>query len=90
MKATDKEILNQIVSRTDKTGNEKVEMLIEFVEQQLKNCNALAVSGMFSAEMLEKAYNDGVNDEQIDSGEFDIENYRITATCMVSWRITSD
>ena len=36
MKETEIEVLRQIVSRTDKTGNEKVEMLVEFVEQQLK------------------------------------------------------
>ena len=39
------EKLRQIVSRTDKTGNEKVEMLIEFVEQQVKLCNKPAVMG---------------------------------------------
>lgn len=44
MKETDIEILRQIVSRTDKTGNEKVEMLVEFVEKQLKNCNLPHVS----------------------------------------------
>lgn len=44
MKETDIEVLRQIVSRTDKTGNEKVEMLVEFVEKQLKNCNLPQVS----------------------------------------------
>ena len=44
MKETEIEVLRQIVSRTDKTGNEKVEMLVEFVEQQLKNCNLQNVS----------------------------------------------
>ncbi len=44
MKETDIEILRQIVSRTDKTGNEKVEMLIEFVSQQVKKLNEPAVS----------------------------------------------
>ena len=44
MKETDIEILRQIVSRTDKTGNEKVEMLIEFVSQQVKKINEPAVS----------------------------------------------
>jgi len=36
MKAEDIEKLNQIISRTDKTGNEKVELLIDFIESQLK------------------------------------------------------
>lgn len=44
MKENDIEVLRQIVSRTDKTGNEKVEMLVEFVEQHLKNCNLQNVS----------------------------------------------
>lgn len=44
MKETDIEVLRQIVSRTDKTGNQKVEMLVEFVEKQLKNCNLQNVS----------------------------------------------
>ena len=44
MKETDIEILRQIVSRTDKTGNEKIEMLIEFVAQQVKKLNEPAVS----------------------------------------------
>ena len=47
MKETEIEVLRQIVSRTDKTGNEKVEMLVEFVEQQLKNCNLQNVSKRF-------------------------------------------
>lgn len=46
MKETDIEVLRQIVSRTDKTGNEKVEMLVEFVEKQLKNCNLPHVSNL--------------------------------------------
>lgn len=44
MKEKDIEVLRQIVSRTDKIGNEKVEMLVEFVEQHLKNCNLPHVS----------------------------------------------
>lgn len=39
MKETDVEVLRQIISRTDKTGNEKVELLVEFIESQLKTCN---------------------------------------------------
>lgn len=39
MKETDIEVLRQIVSRTDKTGNQKVEILNEFIELQLKNSN---------------------------------------------------
>ena len=50
MKETDIEILRQIVSRTDKTGNEKVEMLIEFVSQQVKKLNEPAVSKCDSIE----------------------------------------
>ena len=33
------------------------------------------VSGMFSAEQMEQAYNDGVEAEQQRCGEFNIENY---------------
>lgn len=33
------------------------------------------VSSMFSAEQMEKAYNDGVEAEQQRCGDFDIENY---------------
>ena len=34
-----------------------------------------SVSSMFSAEQMEKAYNDGVEAEQQRCGDFDIENY---------------
>ena len=34
------------------------------------------VSGMFSAEKLEQAYDDGIESEEQRSGVFEIENYR--------------
>lgn len=43
MKEVEIEKLRQIISRTDRDGNEKVEMLVQFVEQQLKNLNIPAV-----------------------------------------------
>lgn len=48
-----------------------VEMIkIESDLQQLTD-----VSGMFSTEQMEQAYNDGVEAEQQRCGEFNIENY---------------
>lgn len=48
MKETEIEQLRQIVSRTDKTGNEKVEMLVEFVNLQVKNLTLPQVSVLLS------------------------------------------
>lgn len=37
MKAIEIEVLNQIISRTDKTGNEKVEMLMGFISKYIQS-----------------------------------------------------
>jgi len=57
------EKLRQIVSRTDKTGNEKVEMLIEFTEQQVKNLNIPAVITPFWLWLVRKANIDVIDAE---------------------------
>ena len=49
-----------------------LEAYIDILEKQLI---LSGVSGMFSAEQMEQAYNDGVEAEQQRCGEFDIENY---------------
>lgn len=53
------EKLRQIVSRTDKTRNEKVEMLIEFTEQQVKNLNIPAVINCVPYQLCPKCGGDG-------------------------------
>ena len=45
---------------------------IEIIVEKL---NLTDVSGMFSTEQMEQAYNDGVEAEQQRCGEFNIENY---------------
>ena len=49
-----------------------LEAYIDILEKQLI---LSGVSGMFSAEQMEQAYNDGVEAEQQRCGEFNIENY---------------
>lgn len=49
-----------------------LEAYIDILEKQLILSD---VSGMFSAEQMEQAYNDGVEAEQQRCGEFNIENY---------------
>lgn len=48
---------------------------IEPEEAVNKLFDLFVVSGMFSAEQMEQAFNDGVEAEQQRCGEFDIENY---------------
>ena len=70
MKETDIEILRQIVSRTDKTGNEKVEMLIEFVSQQVKKLNEPAVSKCEEFEREASCKHSDWTDLYYDSGDW--------------------
>tara|TARA_R110001606_G_scaffold182604_1_gene329286 strand:+ start:3844 stop:4092 length:249 start_codon:yes stop_codon:yes gene_type:complete len=59
-------------------GKGDLQMLEEIVEANnkvVKNLALCAVSSMFSAKQMEKAYNDGVEAEQQRCGYFDIENY---------------
>lgn len=56
---------------------ELARIMFEYANSLVKESDSLPfVSDMFSSEKLEKAYNDGVNDEREDTGEFDIDNYR--------------
>lgn len=50
------------------------EMCLKWHELQLKKCNMPDVSGSFSAEDMEEAYNDGAGINK--PREFDINNYR--------------
>tara|TARA_B110000977_G_scaffold79447_1_gene106702 strand:+ start:7175 stop:7372 length:198 start_codon:yes stop_codon:yes gene_type:complete len=48
---------------------------IEPEEAVNKLFDLFGVSGMFSKEQMEQAYNDGIEAEKQRCGEFDIENY---------------
>ena len=45
-------------------------------EEIVKFCNLQNVNGSFSADDMERAYNDGIETEQPNGYNFNIENYR--------------
>ena len=55
---------------TTSTWHDKQDLINEIEQLTIP-----VVSGMFSTEQMEQAYNDGVEAEQQRCGEFNIENY---------------
>ena len=47
----------------------------EYINELERKLTLTDVSSMFSAEQMEKAFDDGIKSEQQRCGEFDIENY---------------
>lgn len=80
LKEIQKEVENLRIKVYAGESLEDTEKALCEIEQMLfkamnKQCNIPVVSSMFSAEQMEKAFNDGVEAEQKRCGEFDIENY---------------
>ena len=65
-------LLQEFTAKYLEEHKELVEHIRETTKKQLL---ISGVSGMFSAEQMEQAYNDGVEAEQQRCGEFNIENY---------------
>jgi predicted YcjX-like family ATPase len=59
MKITDIEKLNQLVSRTDMTGNEKVDWLTDFIDKREEQLRIAVVSGSMAnkAQMINALIN---------------------------------
>jgi hypothetical protein len=77
MKPENEQILNEIIDELglffSHSTEEDIKQIADmYCKKQLLLHN---VSSMFSAEQMEKAFNDGAKAEQQRCGEFNIENY---------------